>query len=304
MNKKNPLVSVIIPTYKRADLIKRAVDSVLEQSYTNIEIIIVDDNGEGSKFREVTKGILQEYIKERKIKYIENTSNKGGALARNIGANAARGEYIAFLDDDDIFLKHKILKQVGVFQNIENKKLALVYCHCNGVDLNGNILWTNKNSYEGEPLYESMIYCIANTSLWLCKKDIFFKIGGFVDMPSKQDLLVFMNFISNGYEVKCVKEVLVEYLDDNHQKISTNEPSKRIVEGYEIFRRKCRNSYKQLSEKEKKDVEFRFSRILCLQYIGLKEKNKAKEEFKNMIKNKKNIGIIGMGVRIIRMDFR
>ena len=133
----------------------------------------------------------------------------------------------------------------------------------------------NTNSYEGLPLYESMIYCIASTSLWLCDKKMLLDIGGFEDTPSKQDLLLMVKIISNGYKIMCVKEVLVNYLEHNKGKISTTEANTRIVEGYETLRNYCEKYYYKLSKKHKKDVKFRFSRTLCLQYIGLNYKIKA-----------------------------
>ena len=111
-NKESPLVSVIIPTYKRSDYLIRALNSVLMQSYSNIEIVIVDDNDPGSEYRKKTKEKINNYKDLAKIQYIENLKNLGGALARNEGIKAAQGEYVAFLDDDDIFLKDKIKHQM------------------------------------------------------------------------------------------------------------------------------------------------------------------------------------------------
>ena len=101
-------VSVIIPTYKRCDFIDRAINSILNQSYPNIEIVIVDDNGDGTLDRNKMIEIMNKYESDNRIKYIKNPVNKGGALARNIGIQAATGEFITFLDDDDEYLPTKI----------------------------------------------------------------------------------------------------------------------------------------------------------------------------------------------------
>ena len=97
-----PLVSVIIPTYKRSKSLNRAIDSVLSQTYPNIEIIVVDDNGKGSKYQLETEKSLEKYIKTDKIKYIIHDVNRNGSAARNTGFKHSRGEYINFLDDDDV----------------------------------------------------------------------------------------------------------------------------------------------------------------------------------------------------------
>ena len=96
------LVSVVIPTYKRSNRLPIAINSVLSQTYSNVEIIVVDDNGENNHTLD-TKKILQPYLKKNQIKYICHQTNKGGCKARNTGAFAANGTYIAFLDDDDFY---------------------------------------------------------------------------------------------------------------------------------------------------------------------------------------------------------
>ena len=100
----NLLVSVVIPFYDHIDWLKEAVESVLSQSYTNIEILVVND---GSK--EDVKDFLKKY--ENKIKYIYK-ENGGPASARNIGIESARGDYIAFLDSDDLWLPNKLELQI------------------------------------------------------------------------------------------------------------------------------------------------------------------------------------------------
>jgi len=94
---KNPKVSVIIPTYNRAHLIGRAIQSVLNQTYQDFELIVVDD-GSTDNTNEVIKEFSQ---KDKRILYIKHDKNKGGSAARNTGIKAARGEYIAFQDSDD-----------------------------------------------------------------------------------------------------------------------------------------------------------------------------------------------------------
>ena len=122
----NPLVSVIIPTYKRSDYLLRAIDSVLRQTYAPIEIIVVDDNEGNNEFREATKKNLQHYITSAAIQYLEHENNKGLPAARNTGIRLAKGDYVAFLDDDDEFLPEKIGLQVACFQR-NNPSVGLVY---------------------------------------------------------------------------------------------------------------------------------------------------------------------------------
>ena len=108
---KNPTVSVIIPTYNRAHLVGRAIKSVLNQTYRDFEIIVVDDGSTDN-----TKDIIKEFQKkDKRIKYIPYEKNKGGSAARNTGIKAAKGEYIAFLDSDDEWA-YEIRKADKLFQ--------------------------------------------------------------------------------------------------------------------------------------------------------------------------------------------
>ncbi len=108
----NPTVSVIIPTYNRANLVSRAIKSVLNQTYQDFEIIVVDDCSEDN-----TEEIVKSFNDSR-IRYIKHKKNKGGSAARNTGIKRARGKYIAFLDDDDEWLPSKLEKQIMLFEKL------------------------------------------------------------------------------------------------------------------------------------------------------------------------------------------
>ena len=108
MNEQEDLVSVIIPTYKRAVYLKRAINSVLAQTYKNIEIIIIDDNDPISVYRRDNENMLKEFVEKNKVIYIKHPKNMNGATARNTGIKNAKGKYITFLDDDDYFFNNRI----------------------------------------------------------------------------------------------------------------------------------------------------------------------------------------------------
>lgn len=106
-----PTVSVIIPTYNRARMVGRAIRSVLNQTYQDFEIIVVDDGSTDD-----TEGVVRGFNDDR-IRYMRHDENKGAAAARNTGIKAALGEYVAFQDSDDEWLPEKLEKQVRVLQN-------------------------------------------------------------------------------------------------------------------------------------------------------------------------------------------
>jgi glycosyltransferase involved in cell wall biosynthesis len=117
-------LSVIIPTYNRADYVGKSIDSVLEQQYRNIEIIVVDDGS-----TDATPDVIEPYLKF--IKYIR-TSNNGPATARNVGMKAATGEYISYLDDDDLYYPHKSSVQCAVLD--AHPDIGMVYSEFSAFD--------------------------------------------------------------------------------------------------------------------------------------------------------------------------
>ena len=116
-----PLISVVIPTYNRNELIRETINSVLAQTYTNIEIIIVDDCSTDN-----TKAVINN-IGDPRIRYICHATNLGGAAARNTGIDAAKGEYIAFLDSDDAWVHNKLEIQIAHIQQFRDPQKIVSY---------------------------------------------------------------------------------------------------------------------------------------------------------------------------------
>ncbi len=120
-----PVVSVIIPSYNRSSVIGRAVRSVLAQTFTDFEVIVVDD---GSSDFESTEISLREFNDPR-VRLIHLPKNQGGAAARNHGVGSATGEFVAFLDSDDEWYPNKLERQIAILQMPEYRgKQTLVYC--------------------------------------------------------------------------------------------------------------------------------------------------------------------------------
>lgn len=137
------LVSVIIPTYNRADVITRCVNSVLNQTYKNIEIIIIDDGSIDN-----TREVILQYNKNIQYHYQHNS---GVSKARNIGASYAKGKYLAFIDSDDEWNSMKIELQVDEF--LCSKDIALVYCESQYISLDGVAKSTNADKLELNQTY-------------------------------------------------------------------------------------------------------------------------------------------------------
>ena len=102
------LVSVVMPTYKRSEKLFRAIDSVLNQSYRNLELLLVNDNDPNDDNTKLLKKRVEKYKNDPRFHLILQERHINGAVARNVGINNAKGEYIAFLDDDDWWEVDKI----------------------------------------------------------------------------------------------------------------------------------------------------------------------------------------------------
>ena len=241
MNKK--MVSVIITTYGRSgNLIFEAINSVRSQTYNNIEIIIVDDNGIGSELQKLNEALFKN---EADIKYLANKQNSGAQVSRNIGILASKGEFVACLDDDDIWAPEKIEKQVSL---MEAENLALVYC--NGYrfyndDLNNRMLYQFNfiSDRELDFLTELRSDHIGSTSIPLMRKESLAQIGLFdVDMPARQDYEMWLRFCKY-FKVKGINEPLFYYRYHSGNRI-TKSYDKEIC-SYQLLLSKYKDDYKK-----------------------------------------------------------
>ena len=208
--KKNPTVSVIIPTYNRANLIEKAIKSVLSQTYQDFEIIIVVDDGSTDNTEEIMKG-----FKDKRVKYIkEYKENRGISVARNTGIKMAKGKYIALLDSDDEWLPEKLDKQIKVFKS-EFPEVGVVYSNALYIDESGkNMNRKLRNSKKAEGyIYEDLLgkSCVGSPSSFLIKKECFNRVGLFDDLLSGQEDWDMWIRIAKYYRFALIKIPLVKY---------------------------------------------------------------------------------------------
>ena len=200
-----PLVSVIIPNYNYARYVCEAIDSVLTQTYPNIEIIVVDD---GSK--DESKEILQSY--GGKIKTILQ-QNQGVSAARNNGLTESKGEFIAFLDADDVWLPQKIEKQIERF--LSDDLLGLVHVGVEDIDADGKHLSNHLDGLEGDISHEFLLFnravVLGGGSGIIIRRQILEEIGGFdTRLSTSADWDVFHQ-VSSRSKVGFIAEVLLKY---------------------------------------------------------------------------------------------
>ena len=265
------MVSAIITTYKREpSIVLRAMDSILAQTYRDLEIIVVDDSPSDFPARADVRAAVEkrkEDNPEIDITYIAHPMNMGACVARNTGLETAKGEFVAYLDDDDEWLPDKIEKQMHAMLKT---KAALVYCgNLSQNDQTGSCRESKKVYIKGN-VFKKLLYnnFIASTSYPLIRKDCLKAVGGFdPKMQSAQDYDVWLR-LAEKYEVDYVAEPLVLYHEHDGERITTN-PLKKI-NGLERINQK----YADYLEADRK--LWRNRNIGIAQYYGLKgEKKKA-----------------------------
>jgi len=194
-------VSVIIPTYNRADLVGRAIQSVLNQTYQDFELIVVDD-GSIDNTEEVVRN-----FKDARIHYIRHKENRGAPFARNYGAKIANGEYISLLDSDDYYLPNKLTVQIEAFKNNPDVGLVCSNFFIESSDTKKRVEYgykTFKSGYLFEKVVLKSFHCRLPT--WLIRREFFISIGGFdEELPRLQDRDFIVRF-SYRYKLLSVPE--------------------------------------------------------------------------------------------------
>lgn len=237
MNNENSLVSVIIPTYKRPKMLGKSLESVFNQTYNNIEIIVVDDNNKDSDYRKETEVFMKKYDEISNLKYIKHNKNKGGSAARNTGIDIAKGFYITFLDDDDQFYPEKVEKQVNKFRSSDLENLGFVYCQIEKYNRHQLKVGSSKNYYKGNkrPFEINMVKTIAGTPTIMVLKSVLTEIKGFTPLKSGQDWFLILKILDKGYQTDFMIEPLVRVYVHSEERMTNNlHKLDSLVERFEI----------------------------------------------------------------------
>lgn len=179
----NELVSIVIPTYGGGEYLDRAIKSALGQSYAEVEVIVVDDNGLGTENQRRNEQTIVNYSSDKRLKYICHEYNMNGSAARNTGAKNAQGEYIALFDDDDEFFPHKIERQMKVLE--EHPDCGMTFCSAERIH-NGKVVFVDHAQKSDNYLYDYLMHNVhIQTSSMLIRKDVWEQTGGFDESFSR-----------------------------------------------------------------------------------------------------------------------
>ncbi len=197
----SPLISIVVPTYERSKYLRGAIETAVEQTYENIEVIVVDD---GST-EEYAEAIVSEFSEN--VDYIRHDENQGLSAARNTGVRESKGEYIAFLDDDDRWHKSKLDRQLSALST--NQEAGLVTCLVAAITPQGEVVHCERTAPSGDCSKAILVSnYIGTPSRVLVRRDVFDEVGGFDEsLPTKQDWDFYIRLCQN-WHVVAVKDHL------------------------------------------------------------------------------------------------
>lgn len=281
----NPKVSIVTPTYKRAHFLSRAVDSILSQTYDNIQVVVVDDNAELPECRKSTEETMKKYADDPRVVYIQNNRNMGGGLSRNIGINACDGEYVAFLDDDDEFEPPKIEMELK-FMLMHNLDFCFSDLHI--YNANGKLVEHRTRRFVKDWSPENLLrlhvlHALTSTPTFMIKREFLHNFGGYREVPMGQEFMLMwdaLQYAINHREIK-IGYIPCSYIRvylHNEGRISVG--NNKIECEDEIY--KLKSSQKPaLTRKEVRYMDFRHFSVLAVSYLRSGNKIKA---LSNLIK--------------------
>lgn len=262
-NKKNPKVSVIIPTYNVERYIQECIKSIQEQTYDNIEIVVVDDCSTDKTY-EILKNIEE---KDRRLKVFKNDKNMKICYTLNRALKNSTGEYIVRMDGDDISSSDRIEKQLRYL--IDNQDIDLVGVATINIDEDGNEISRTSYSEDFETLKKISNYASPVLHIWMTKREVYEKLGGYREIPYVEDYDFLLRMITEGYKFANIPN----YFGYKVRTRTGNTASTAGIEQRKAFEY-VRELYKyRISKHTNKDY---FNESEYLKYIEASSKEKIK----------------------------
>ena len=275
------MVSAIITTHNRADLLDRAIQSVLNQTYKDIELIVVSDGSTDG-----TDEVMKQFESDERVNYISYHPGRGGNYARNTGIKAAKGEHVAFLDDDDEWLPTKIEKQVALMD--ADKEVGLVYTGINCVYVNEGIDYPIKQYLRGD-LSKIILFqnCIGSTSSVMLRKNYLNDTGFDENLQARQDYDLWISVLQ-----KCKADVVVEpmvnYFNYRNQ-VQVSSSTLKYVRATEYLNKKYSSLFSKLTPSEYRLKEFNDMMLFGNKAIRNNFSNEARKYFLHAFKIKPSL---------------
>mgnify|MGYP005650132703 FL=1 len=219
------LVSIIIPYYKKELYLEQSIRSILNQTYQNFEIILINDDPENKIF-------ISKFSKlDHRIKLVHNENNLGAGLSRNKGLEIANGEYIAFCDSDDLWKNNKIEFQIELMKRLN---FTFSFTGYDIIDENNNFIKSRKApSYVDFQKLRSS--CDIGLSTVMIRKDIFKNVEyRFANLRTKEDYVLWLKLAKDRITMKSIQENLTSWRKSKNSLSSS--VIQKIVDGYKVYR--------------------------------------------------------------------
>lgn len=269
------LVSVVVATYKRDVDLKKALESLANQSYSNMEIILVDDNGNAEWNDKVATivNVFRNDFPGVSLNYIVNDPNQGSAKTRNIGINASNGEYVTFLDDDDVYLPDKIKNQVefmedgGYDYSITDLKLY----NENDKQIDNRVRSYIKDTSVSSLRLYHLKYHMTGTDTMMFKKKYLTQIGGFAPIDVGDEFYLMQRAIEGGGRFGYLSDCQIKaYVHTGDGGLSSGDGK---VKGENALYEYKKTFFNQLTPKDVRYIKMRHYVVIA--YAGLRRKKYA-----------------------------
>lgn len=275
------MVTIIIPTYKRAEYIQRAIESILNQTYKDYEIIVVDDNDENSEYRKSMQNIMQKYEEYDNITYVKHKENKNGAAARNTGIRLAKGDYITFLDDDDYFLKDRL--KILIKEIEKSIEYDAIYSSCVCVKENEIIKLVKakkSGNLEKEMLEQESFFGTGSNMFF--RRNAIQEIGEFDESFIRhQDFEYMVRFFEKGKKILAINKILVVKTNDNIINVPNVE---KAIEVRKKYLQKFKTNIEKYNKNEILVKNYKSLLLIALQNFDKKNYKKLKSNIEKYTK--------------------
>lgn len=257
----HPQISVVVPTFRRSELLPRALDSLLQQTWPNIQVVVVDDNLPESGSAKATTAALEPYLSRDNFIYVHTSGAIGGGAARNLALRHCTGEYIAFLDDDDRFLPDKLERQL---QFMVDNDLDASYHDVRWVDDQEKLVELRRLDYATDFTTDALLkthilHSLCPTATYMIRRAALKKTDGFGEVPSGQDFILMLRCIESGMKIGYLPgDLVVQYLHQG-DRISLGDNK---IRGENLLYQLKHDYFHLLTRRERSYVRFRHYAVL------------------------------------------
>jgi len=278
------LVSCIITTFNRPDLVENAINSVLSQTYTNIELLVVDDCSTTSY-----DSVIAKYKQDERVTFLLNEKNMGLSASRNNGVERSSGDFIAFLDDDDVWLENKLQAQVEVLCN----DLSFIACSSSHIESESNVVINhNIREFELEDIYINNL--IGPPSKILIRSEVFDEIKFDEKAKHAEDWDFYLKLLEFG-TIYSIEAPLIIYNTGHFQRMTNGFSEYTIAQ----IKEKARMTY--VNKHKIGDANFNL-RLTNYYFLGFKRRKNKVIFLREIIKDVGFVNVLSIFIkRVIRI---